>query len=334
MSQRIKIAINGFGRIGRLTMNALMQNANFEIVAINDLADCKTLAHLLKYDSTYGVSSRVISAEGNFIKVDDSFIEVFSERNPENLPWARLNIDLVIEATGIFTDSLSLSKHISAGAKKVLLSAPAKDDILTVVLGVNENRISKNDIFVSNASCTTNCLAPLIKVLQDNFGVDKGFMTTVHAYTSDQNLLDSSHKDLRRARAAARSIIPTSTGAATAVGLVLPELQGKLFGLAFRVPVENGSVVDFTATLNRKVSVDEVNNAMKNASDTYLKGILQYTEDPIVSIDIIRNKHSCIFDSQLTIVNENLIKVVAWYDNEGAYAQRMADIARIMCSKG
>lgn len=326
ISKKYKIAINGFGRIGRLTFNALIKNPRFDVVAINDLADCNTLAHLLKYDSTYGINSLKISVEKDNLIIDGYYIHTFSERNPANLPWAALEIDIVMESSGKFTDIPSLSKHIQAGAKRVILSAPATDNIPTIVLGVNEHTLTGEETIISNASCTTNCLAPLAKVIEENFGIKHGYMTTIHAYTSDQNLLDAPHKDLRRARAAARSIIPTSTGAAKAVGLVIPELKGKLSGIAMRVPVENGSSVDLTLVLSKQATVEQINNTVKSAADTYLKGILEYSEAPLVSVDIIGNTHSCVFDSKLTSVNDDLVKLIAWYDNEGAYAQRMVDL--------
>lgn len=323
---RTKIAINGFGRIGRLSFRDLFNSTKVEIVAINDLTDTRTLAHLLKYDSAHRQFMAEISHTENSITVNGSVVKVFAERNPENLPWKELGVELVLECTGIFRDEAGMSKHITAGAKKVLLSAPASGDIKTVVLGVNDEILSVDDVLVSNASCTTNCLAPMMKVLEDTFGVTKGYMTTVHAYTGDQNLQDAPHKDLRRARAAALSIIPTTTGAAKAVGKVLPSLKGKLDGYALRVPTITGSATDVTLILNRETTKEEINAAMKAAADGPMKGILQYSDEPLVSVDIIGNIHSCIFDSDLTSANGNLVKIMGWYDNEAGYAARLADL--------
>ena len=323
---KIRVAINGFGRIGRLTFKTLLEKENVEVVAINDLTDNATLAHLLKYDSVHGRFNGTVSSDAESITVNGQKIKVFEERNPSDLPWAELNVDTVLESTGIFRDAEGAGKHITAGAKKVVISAPAQGDITTVVLGVNEGILNGSDTIVSNASCTTNCLAPMVKVLDDNFGVEKGFITTTHAYTSDQRLQDAPHSDLRRARAAAYSIIPTSTGAAKAVGLVLPHLAGKLDGIAMRVPIPNGSVTDLTAILKKDVTADEVNAAMKKASNEGLKGIMEYTEDPIVSIDIVGNPYSVIFDSKLTSAMGNMVKVVGWYDNEAGYSNRAADL--------
>ena len=323
---RTKIAINGFGRIGRLSFRDLFNSTKVEIVAINDLTDTRTLAHLLKYDSAHRQFMAEISHTENSITVNGSVVKVFAERNPENLPWKQLGVELVLECTGIFRDEAGMSKHITAGAKKVLLSAPASGDIKTVVLGVNDEILSVDDVLVSNASCTTNCLAPMMKVLEDTFGVTKGYMTTVHAYTGDQNLQDAPHKDLRRARAAALSIIPTTTGAAKAVGKVLPSLKGKLDGYALRVPTITGSATDVTLILNRETTKEEINAAMKAAADGPMKGILQYSDEPLVSVDIIGNIHSCIFDSDLTSANGNLVKIMGWYDNEAGYAARLADL--------
>jgi glyceraldehyde 3-phosphate dehydrogenase len=323
---KIKVAINGFGRIGRLTFKALMHKDNVEVVAINDLTDTKTLAHLLKYDSVHGRFPGEISSDANAIIVNGKSIKVIAERDPANLPWAELGVEVVLESTGLFVDEASAGKHLTAGAKKVVISAPAKGNIPTVVLGVNDDTMTGNETLLSNASCTTNCLAPMAKVLDDMFGIEKGFITTIHAYTADQNLQDAPHKDLRRARAAAYSIVPTSTGAAKAVGLVLPHLQGKLDGLAMRVPIPNGSLTDFTLELKKEATVAEINAAMKKASEGSMKGILEYTEDPIVSIDIIGNTHSCIFDSALTSVSGKMVKVVGWYDNEAGYSNRAADL--------
>jgi len=327
---KINVAINGFGRIGRLTFKALLAKENVEIVAINDLTDTKTLAHLLKYDSVHGKFNGTVEASANGITVNGKEIQITAEREPKNLPWGKLGVDVVLESTGRFVDEKGASGHIEAGAKKVVISAPAKGDIKTVVLGVNEDILTGDEKLISNASCTSNCLGPMAKVLDDAFGIEKGYITTVHAYTSDQNLHDAPHADLRRARAAALSIVPTSTGAAKAIGLVLPHLNGKLDGIAMRVPIPTGSLTDLTVILKREVTKEEVNEAMKKAADTDLQGILEYTADPIVSVDIVGNPHSCIFDSQLTSASGNLVKVVGWYDNEAGYSNRTADlIARI-----
>jgi len=324
-----KIAINGFGRIGRLAFKILLQNPNSEVVAINDLTDNKTLAHLLKYDSVHGKFPGTVSYDDNSITVNGKRIEVYAEAKPENLPWKSLGVDVVIESTGRFTDTDSAGKHITAGARKVIISAPGKGEGLkTIVLGVNDDVLTGEEEVVSNASCTTNCLAPMVKVLDDLCGIENGFMTTIHAYTSDQRLQDAPHKDLRRARAAACSIIPTSTGAAKAVGEVMPHLKGKLNGNAMRVPIPDGSVTDFTCVVRNPKSVAEINAAFKAASENGpMKGILEYTTDPIVSIDIVGNSHSCIFDSDLTMVIGNTVKVVGWYDNEAGYSHRIADLA-------
>jgi glyceraldehyde 3-phosphate dehydrogenase len=322
----IKIAINGFGRIGRLVFRAAVKKEGvFEIVGINDLTDAATLAHLLKYDSVHGKFDGTISVDGNDMIVNGQRISISAEKQIENLPWK--DVDVVLESTGVFTKKEQLLKHIANGAKKVLLSSPAKDELdATVVLGVNHETLTGNEKVLSNASCTTNCLAPMVKVLNDNFGILSGFMTTIHAYTNDQKILDLPHSDLRRARSAAVSIIPTSTGAAKAVALVIPEMKGKLNGYAVRVPVPDGSLTDFTVVLAKEATKDEINAAMKNAADTYLKGIMEYTDEPIVSVDIIGNTHSCIFDSKLTQVNGNLVKVVGWYDNEAGYSNRIVDM--------
>jgi glyceraldehyde 3-phosphate dehydrogenase len=328
--KKIKVAINGFGRIGRLTFRRLLEKENVEIVAINDLTDNATLAHLLKYDSVHGRFNGTVSSDADSITVNGKAIKSFAERDPKLLPWASLGIDVVLESTGRFIDQDGAGQHLTAGARKVIISAPAKGDIPTVVLGVNDESLTDEMTIISNASCTTNCLAPMAKVLDDTFGIEKGFMTTVHAYTADQNLQDAPHSDLRRSRAAAYSIIPTSTGAAKAVGLVLPHLKGKLDGNAMRVPTPDGSVTDFTALLKRDATVAEINAALKAAADGPMKGILEYTTDEIVSIDIIGNPHSCILDSNLTTAMGNLVKVVGWYDNEFGYSSRAADlIARV-----
>jgi len=330
----VKVGINGFGRIGRLVYRAAMGNRNLDIVAVNDITDAKTLAHLLKYDSVHGVLNSEIKAEGNFIVVDGKKTEVFAEKDPSALPWKKLGVELVVESTGKFSTGADAKKHITAGAKKVLLSAPAKKSdvpVLTLVLGVNENKYDPKADVLSIGSCTTNCLAPVAKVLNDNFGIVRGFMTTVHAYTGDQRLLDAPHKDLRRARAAAVAIIPTSTGAAKALSLVLPELEGKLDGVALRVPVTTGSIVDLTCELSKNVTKDDINNAMKEAASGKMKGILQYTEDPIVSVDVIHNPHSAIFDGLSTmVIGKNLAKVFAWYDNEWGFSVRMVEMLELM----
>lgn len=326
----MKIAINGFGRIGRLAFKVLLEKPNLEVVAINDLTDNKTLAHLLKYDSVQGRFNGTVDFTDTHLIVNGVSIKATAERDPTNLPWKELDIDVVLESTGFFRSPEGATKHIEAGAKKVVISAPASGDIKTVVLGVNDNTLSGEEVILSNASCTTNCLAPMVKVLDDLIGVESGFMTTIHSYTSDQRLLDAPHSDLRRARSAALNIIPTSTGAAKAVGLVLPHLAGKLNGNSLRVPTPSGSATDFVVTLKGETSKEEVNAAFKKASETNLKGILEYTEDPIVSIDIVGNPHSCIFDSMTTMVYGNTVKVMGWYDNEAGYSNRVADlIARI-----
>lgn len=327
---KIRVAINGFGRIGRITYKALLTKSNIDVVAVNDITDTKTLAHLLKYDSVHGRFNGTVSAENEFIIVNGNKIKVLAEKDPANLPWKDLNIDVVIEATGLFRTRDKIVKHINAGAKKVILTVPAdnsEDVDITVVLGVNDKDLKPEHKLISNASCTTNCLAPVVKVLHDNFGFVRGLMNTIHSYTSDQRLIDAPHKDLRRARHAAVSIIPTKTGAAKAIGLVIPELKGKLDGFAMRVPTPNGSVVDLTCELKKKVTKEEINEAMKKASETNLKGILEYSTDPIVSVDIIGNTYSSIFDSPLTQVNDgNFIKIVSWYDNEVGYSFRVADL--------
>nr|WP_187264818.1 type I glyceraldehyde-3-phosphate dehydrogenase [Pontibacter beigongshangensis] len=323
---KIKVAINGFGRIGRLTFKALLEKENVDVVAINDLTNTKTLAHLLKYDSVHGRFKGTVEATETGIIVNGQEIQITAEREPRNLPWGKLGVDVVLESTGRFVDEKGAGGHLEAGARKVVISAPAKGDIPTVVLGVNEETLTGEERIVSNASCTTNCLAPMAKVLDDAFGIEKGYITTIHAYTADQNLQDAPHSDLRRARAAAYSIVPTSTGAAKAVGLVLPHLKGKLDGVAMRVPIPDGSLTDLTCILKKEVSKEEINAALKKAAEGSMKGVLEYTEDPIVSIDIVGNTHSCIFDSAMTSVNGTLVKVVGWYDNEAGYSQRAADL--------
>ena len=321
-----KIAINGFGRIGRLAFRQLVERQDTRVVAINDLTDVETLAHLLKYDSIHGkFNGSIAVVDGNLV-VNDATINISAERDPSNLPWGTLGVDVVIESTGMFTSKEQAELHLQAGAGKVVISAPAKGDLKTLVLGVNDEILTDEDRVVSNASCTTNCLAPMAKVLDDAFGVEHGLITTVHAYTSDQRLQDAPHKDLRRARAAALSMIPTSTGAAKAVGLVLPQLAGKLDGLAVRVPTPTGSVTDLTVILKKEVTAEEVNAAMKAAADGPMKGVLEYSTDPLVSVDIVGNTHSCIFDSELTKSMGKTVKVFGWYDNEAGYATRVADL--------
>ncbi len=330
----VKVGINGFGRIGRLVYRAAMGNPKLDIVAVNDITDAKTLAHLLKYDSVHGVLSSEIKAEGNFIVVDGKKTEVFAEKDPSALPWGKLGVELVVESTGKFMTGVDAKKHLAGGAKKVLLSAPAKKSdvpVLTIVFGVNQEKYDPKAEVLSIGSCTTNCLAPVVKVLNDNFGIVRGIMTTVHAYTNDQKILDQPHKDLRRARAAGVNIIPTSTGAAKALSLVIPELEGKLDGVALRVPVTTGSIVDLTCELSKNVSKDDVNKAMKDAASGKLNGILLYTEDPIVSTDVIHSPYSSIFDGLSTMVmGKNLVKVFAWYDNEWGFSVRMVEMLEMM----
>jgi len=326
----IKVGINGFGRIGRLTYRALLSKSNVEVVAINDLTDAKTLAHLFKYDSVHGTFSGEVSVEGDSMIVNGKKFKVMAEKDPANLPWGALGVDIVVECTGIFRTREKMTKHITAGAKKVLLSVPSdnKTDVdATIVLGVNDNTMTSDMKLISNASCTTNCLAPIAKVLNDSFGIKKGLMNTIHSYTNDQIILDAPHKDLRRARAAAVSIIPTKTGAAKAIGLVIPELEGKMDGFAVRVPTPDGSLVDLTCELNREVTKDEIHAAMKAAANGPMKGVLQYLDEPLVSCDIIGNNHSSVYDSELTkVLGGNLVKVIAWYDNEYGYSCRLADL--------
>ncbi|MCZ7662177.1 MAG: type I glyceraldehyde-3-phosphate dehydrogenase [Thermoleophilia bacterium] len=325
----VRVGINGFGRIGRNFLRAARKRgADIDIVAVNDLTDAPTLAHLLKYDSVHGVWPGEVTVDGEGITIDADTFKVFSERDPAVLPWRDLGVDVVVESTGHFTDRVGASKHLDAGARKVIISAPAKEPDLTVVMGVNDAEYDPAAHHIlSNASCTTNCLAPVAKVLLENFGIEQGFMTTTHAYTNDQQILDLPHKDLRRARAAAMSIIPTSTGAARAIALVLPELKGKMDGIAMRVPVPDGSVVDLVATLSRDAAVEEINAAMKAAAEGPLAGVLQYTEDPVVSTDVVGNPHSSVFDAQLTMVMGRQVKVVSWYDNEWGFSNRMVELA-------
>ncbi|MGW0803690.1 type I glyceraldehyde-3-phosphate dehydrogenase [Nonomuraea sp. NPDC002799] len=328
----IRVGVNGFGRIGRNFWRAVAASGkDIEIVAVNDLTDNATLAHLLKYDSILGRLPYEVKATSDEIIVDGKAIKVFAERDPGKLPWGDLGVDVVVESTGLFTDAAKAKVHAENGAKKVIISAPAKNEDVTIVLGVNDDAYdpAKHTI-ISNASCTTNCLAPLAKVLHDSFTIEKGLMTTIHAYTADQNLQDGPHKDLRRARAAALNVVPTSTGAAKAIGLVLPELKGKLDGFAMRVPIPTGSATDLTVDLSRDVTVEEVNAAVKAAADGPLKGIISYTEDEIVSSDIVTDPASCIFDSGLTKVIGNQVKVVGWYDNEWGYSNRLADLVELV----
>ena len=326
----IKVGINGFGRIGRLTFRALLNKHNVEVVAFNDLTDAKTLAHLLKYDSVHGKFNGEIAVDGEYLLVNGKKIKVLAERDPANLPWGALGVEIVLECTGIFRTREKMNKHLAAGAKKVILSVPAdnKEDVdATIVLGVNDNTLTPDMKLISNASCTTNCLAPIAKVLNDSFGLRRGLMNTIHSYTNDQIILDAPHKDLRRARAAAVSIIPTKTGAAKAIGLVIPELEGKMDGFAVRVPTPDGSLVDLTCELSREVTKEEIHAAMKAAAEGPMKGILEYLDEPLVSCDIIGNTHSSIFDSGLTkVLGGNLVKIISWYDNENGYSNRLADL--------
>ncbi|MFE1176286.1 type I glyceraldehyde-3-phosphate dehydrogenase [Streptomyces sp. NPDC058773] len=324
----IRVGINGFGRIGRNYFRALLeQGADIEIVGVNDLTDNATLVHLLKYDTILGRLKQDVSHTDDTITVGNQTFKTMAERDPANLPWGELGADIVVESTGIFTKRADAAKHLAAGAKKVLISAPAKDEDITIVMGVNNDKYdAANHHVISNASCTTNCVAPMAKVLDENFGIVKGLMTTVHAYTNDQRILDFPHSDLRRARAAAENIIPTSTGAAKATALVLPQLKGKLDGIAMRVPVPTGSVTDLVLELDREVSRDEINAAFQKAAEGQLKGILEYTEDPIVSSDIVNFPASCTFDSALTMSQGKQVKVVGWYDNEWGYSNRLVDL--------
>ncbi|MBD3384594.1 type I glyceraldehyde-3-phosphate dehydrogenase [candidate division KSB1 bacterium] len=334
----MKVAINGFGRIGRLVFRILKERDDVDVVQVNDLTDAKTLGHLLKYDSVHGVYDKEVKVEGDTIIVDGDSFNVSAEKDPSALPWKELDVDVVVESTGVFRKRAQIAQHLDAGAKKVILTVPAKDEIdATIVLGVNDDDLKPEHKIVSNASCTTNCLAPVVKVLNDEFGIKRGLMTTIHAFTNDQMVLDLPHKDLRRARSASMSIIPTTTGAAKAVGKVIPEMNGKLDGFAMRVPTPDGSVVDLTAELNKSVTVDEINGMMKKAAEGAMKGILAYTEDPIVSVDIVGNDASSIFDALSTMVigegdSGNLVKVVSWYDNEWGYSCRVVDLLVKMAS--
>lgn len=322
-----RVAVNGCGRIGRLTIKLLMEKEGIDLVAVNDLTDPKTLAHLLQYDSIHGRYPHQVSVQGGDIFIKNHQIKIFAEKDPSMIPWGELDVDIVLESTGRFTDKASASGHLKAGAKKVIITAPAKDeDVPTVVLGVNDHILTGDEKIISNASCTTNCLAPMVKLLDERFGIVKGFVSTVHSYTNDQNLHDAPHRDLRRARAAAYSIIPTTTHAAKAMEIVLPHLKGKIEASAMRVPVPDGSLTDLIVQLERDASREEINQAFFESSQAELKGILEYVEDPIVSIDIIGNPHSCIFDSELTSSKGNLVKIVGWYDNEAGYANRLVDL--------
>ncbi len=327
----VKVGINGFGRIGRLFYRACAGDPDIEVVAINDLMDAKTMAHLLKYDSIHGRFGQSVEVSGSDLVVGGKTLKVCAERDPAALPWGDLGVEVVVESTGHFTDATKASAHISAGAKKVIISAPASNEDITVVLGVNEDKYdpAAHNV-ISNASCTTNCLAPVAKVLADAFGIERGFMTTVHAYTNDQSILDFPHKDLRRARAAAMSIIPTSTGAAKAIGLVMPELKGKMDGIAMRVPTPDGSAVDLVVELGREASIDEINAAVKAAAEGPMKGILVYTEDPIVSADVVGDPASSVFDARSTMVMGNMAKVLMWYDNEWGYSCRVRDLVKMV----
>ncbi len=332
----IKVAINGFGRIGKLVFQILEQDPEFEVVAVNDLTDAKSLAHMLKYDSVHGMYPGEVKVEGDCLVVNGKKVRVISEKDPAKLPWRDMGVYFVVESTGKFTKKEECLKHIAIGATKVLLTVPAKDKIdATIVYGVNDTALKPEHQIISNASCTTNCLAPVAKVLHTQFGIVRGFMTTVHAYTNDQRVADQIHSDLRRARAAALNTIPTTTGAAKAVGEVIPELKGKLDGIALRVPVPDGSCVDLVAELSRKATKEEINAAMKHAAEAELKGILRYTEDPIVSSDVIHDAHSSIFDALSTMVmGDTFVKVLAWYDNEWGYSKRVADVMKLAAKVG
>ncbi len=332
----IRVAINGYGRIGRSFHRIRHRDQDLEIVAINDLTDAKTLAHLLKYDSIHGTFDAEVEVDGDFIIIDGKKIRVFSEPNPSDLPWRELEVDIVLESTGRFRDREGASKHLEAGAKRVVISAPGKDPDITIVVGVNHEAYDPSKHYIiSNASCTTNCLAPVAKVLLENFGIRSGFLTTVHSYTADQRLLDAPHKDLRRARAAALSMVPTTTGAAKAVGLVIPELKGKFNGISIRVPTPDVSLVDFVCVVERDVTADEVNEAFRKAADGELKGILGYTEEELVSVDFVGNSCSAVVDAKSTdVIDGTLVKVLAWYDNEWAYSVRLGDLMKVMASRG
>jgi glyceraldehyde 3-phosphate dehydrogenase len=326
--KKIRVAINGFGRIGRVTFRVMHQREDIEIVAINDITDITTLVHLLKYDSVHGRFNGVVAAEADGMLVDGKKVKIFAEKDPANLPWKALHVDVVIESTGHFLDIVTCSKHLQAGAGRVIISAPANGDIKTIVMGINDYILTKDDLILSNASCTTNCAAPMIKVLEDNWGIEEGYITTVHSYTGDQRLHDSPHKDLRRGRAAAMNIVPTSTGAAKAITKIFPQLTGKMGGCGIRVPVADGSLTDITCVLNKIPTVVEINAAFRKAAEGSLKGILEYTEDPIVSIDIVGNPASCVHDAEFTSIVGNLVKVIGWYDNEYGYSSRLADLVQ------
>ncbi|MCB5234431.1 MAG: type I glyceraldehyde-3-phosphate dehydrogenase [Candidatus Cloacimonetes bacterium] len=328
----IRVAINGFGRIGRLVLRAILtHHPEIKVVAINDLTDAKTLAYLFKYDSVHGIFNAEISHTEDSIIIDEHQIKIYSQKDPESLPWKDLGVQYVVEATGIFNTKEKASKHLAAGAQKVILTAPAKDEVdATIVMGVNHLELKREDRIVSNASCTTNCLAPVVKILHDNFGIENGLMTTIHAYTNDQNILDLPHRDLRRARAAALSMIPTTTGAAKSIGVVIPELKGKFDGLAVRVPTPNVSLVDLNVNLMRETSKEEINQVMKGAASSFMKGFLQYADEPIVSIDVVGNSHSAVYDSGSTYVLGKMAKVLCWYDNEWGYSCRVVDLIEYM----
>ena len=324
---KIRVAINGFGRIGRVFTRAVLNNSSIEIVAVNDLVETSMLSHLLKYDSVHGTLNKKITHSDSSISIDETTIKVFNERDPGNLPWAELEIDVVIESTGIFRSMVGAEKHISAGARKVIISAPSTDkEVKTIVMGINDSLIDGSEKVVSNASCTTNCAAPMVKVINDLYSIENGYITTTHAYTSDQNIHDAPHKDLRRSRAAANSIIPTSTGAAKAIGKIFPELNGKLEGIGIRVPVINGSMTDIICNVNKTPNLDQLKSAFKDLANGNMKSILEYNEDPIVSTDIIGNVNSCIIDAQLINVSKNTVRVIGWYDNEVGYSNRIVDL--------
>jgi glyceraldehyde 3-phosphate dehydrogenase len=326
---KIKVAINGFGRIGRVFTRAVINDASIELVAINDLVDTSTLAHLLKYDSVHGKLSNEVSSDEYSISIDGKPIKVYSLKDPEKLPWGELEIDIVIESTGVFRSTDGAKKHVTAGAKKVIISAPATDsEVKTIVMGINDDLIDGSELVLSNASCTTNCAAPMVKVIDDLFSIENGYITTTHAYTSDQNIHDAPHKDMRRSRAAANSIIPTSTGAAKAIGKIFPSLSGKLEGIGVRVPVLNGSMTDIICNVSKTPSIEQLQKAFKELSEGSLSSILEYTEDPIVSTDIIGNTNSCIIDAQLINVSKNTVRVIGWYDNEAGYSNRIIDLVK------
>ncbi|MFW9909964.1 MAG: type I glyceraldehyde-3-phosphate dehydrogenase [Candidatus Thorarchaeota archaeon] len=330
----VRVGINGFGRIGRIFLRAALKKSAYEVVAVNDLSDAETLAHLLKHDTVMGPFQGKVEVHGDGFNVNGKEVKVLSQKDPASLPWKSLGVDIVIESTGLFRSSSECEKHIQAGAKKVILSAPGKGDMRTIVLGVNEkDYIPSTDHIISNASCTTNCLAPMVKVLDENFDIESGLMTTIHAVTNDQRILDMQHKDIRRARAATWNLVPTTTGAASAIGLVYPKAAGKLNGIAIRVPVMDVSIVDLVVNLEKSPSTDEVNSAFKKASKGSLKGYLKYTDEPLVSSDYIGDPHSCIFDSLLTDTQGRMAKVLGWYDNEAGYSERMADLADMIAKK-